>query len=106
MLPKKRMIRESIPAFKRMKTVFAHANIEEGTGAAISSVVIDKKGKFIITGGDDQLIKIWHLNTGQIQASLHGHLAVICDIALSPCERFIASGSKDGKVIIWSLEDF
>ena len=39
-----------------------------------------------------------------LQASLHGHMDVIIDIQVSHCNRYLASGSKDGTIIIWDLE--
>lgn len=39
-----------------------------------------------------------------LQASLHGHLDVIIDIQVSKCNRFMASGSKDGTLIFWDLQ--
>jgi hypothetical protein len=37
----------------RMKTVFGHANITEGTAIAVYNVKFDLEDKIIITGGDD-----------------------------------------------------
>eukprot|EP00371_Babesia_bovis_P001205 XP_001609852.1 WD domain, G-beta repeat containing protein [Babesia bovis T2Bo] len=34
-------------------------------------------------------------------ARLHGHLDEVWDIKLSPCGTYVASGSKDGTVILW-----
>ena len=39
-----------------------------------------------------------------LQASLHGHMDVIIDIQVSKCNRFMASGSKDGTLIFWDLQ--
>jgi superoxide dismutase len=47
-------IKEKFSSFKRMKTVFAHANFDEFEGGAtISCVVFDKTGEVVITGADD-----------------------------------------------------
>lgn len=40
-----------------------------------------------------------------LQASLHGHTDMIVDIQISKCNRYMASASHDGCVIIWDLED-
>ena len=40
-----------------------------------------------------------------LQASLHGHTDFINDIAVSKCNRFMASGSRDGILIIWDLQN-
>lgn len=51
-----------------------------------------------------RIIKVWSKDTLILQASLHGHMDVIIDIAVSHCNRYMASGSKDGTVIIWDLQ--
>lgn len=40
-----------------------------------------------------------------LQASLHGHTNVVVDIQISKCNRYMASASHDGCIIIWDLED-
>lgn len=40
-----------------------------------------------------------------MQASLHGHEDMIIDIQVSKCNRYFASGSNDGTVIFWDLQD-
>lgn len=55
---KDNLIRETIEnhdsdKYKRMKTVFGHANILEGAAIAVYNVKFDLEDKFIITGADD-----------------------------------------------------
>lgn len=40
-----------------------------------------------------------------LQASLHSHEDVITDIDISKCNRFLASASIDGKIIIWDWQN-
>ena len=39
--------------YKRMKTVFGHANMTEGSALAVYNCKFDMSGRFIITGADD-----------------------------------------------------
>lgn len=39
--------------YHRLKTVFGHAIISEGSGASVYNCKFDMSGKFIITGADD-----------------------------------------------------
>lgn len=57
-----------ISKFERMKTVFGHAIMAEGSCASIFNVLFDKTGQFVISGADDgylffllnySVIKIW-----------------------------------------------
>jgi WD40 repeat protein len=52
--------------------------------------------------GDDLLI--WDLQMGEAETEprrLHGHSDLIHSVAFSPDGRFLASGDKNGKVMVW-----
>lgn len=66
--------------------------------------MFDREGKFIISGADDGIIKIWDRDTLTLQASLHGHKDVITDMDISKCNKYFASASKDGEIFIWDLQ--
>jgi WD40 repeat protein len=40
-----------------------------------------------------------------LQASLHSHEDVITDIDISKCNRYLASASIDGKIIVWDWQN-
>ena len=92
-----------ISRFERMKTVFAHALIDDGTVTPVYNVAFCREGRLIISGADDGAVKIFDRDTMSLQASLHGHTDVITDLDVSKCNKYIASASKDGAVNIWDL---
>ena len=58
MSTKEDLVREKIlnhdnQMFQRMKTVFGHAIIPEGSASAVYNCKFDLEDKFIITGADD-----------------------------------------------------
>ena len=53
----------------------------------------------------DDLAKIWSLETGKCLFTLTGHRSYIYSIAYSPDAQFIATGSIDKHVKIWSAKD-
>eukprot|EP00795_Rhopilema_esculentum_P015575 gene15575-6844_t len=82
-------------------------------------------GKYLASGADDKFIMIWQLGRGFGSSTvfgsggtivniehwrcahiLRGHSGDILDIAWSPDDRFLASGSVDNTVNIWSAEKF
>ena len=64
--------------------------------------IVDSSGKYVVTGADDFLIKVWSVETGLLCATLLGHTAEICDMAFSPCMQFLVSlCSEDFSVVIW-----
>lgn len=40
-----------------------------------------------------------------LQASLHSHEDVITDLDVSKCNRYLATASKDGKIIVWDWKN-
>ncbi|KAF0992557.1 hypothetical protein HZS_1340, partial [Henneguya salminicola] len=72
--------------------------------ASTYCVIFDATGESIITGSDDKLIKIWRARTGALVATLRGHTAEICDLAISPDNSLLASCSCDKTVRIWSTK--
>jgi len=82
-------------------------------------------GRYLASGADDKCIMIWQLGRGfgsstvfgsggtivniehwRCVHSLRGHTGDILDIAWSPDDRYLASGSVDNTVIIWNAEKF
>jgi len=60
-------------------------------------------GKNIISGSNDELIKIWDLN-GNCLKTLEGHKDRITSLIITPDSKNIVSGSYDKIIKIWDLE--
>ncbi|MEE1119871.1 MAG: hypothetical protein U0K90_08055, partial [Bacteroidales bacterium] len=61
-------------------------------------------GKRIISGSNDNTIKIWDANTGQCLQTLEGHSWNVRSVAYSPDATKINSGSGDGTIKIWGVK--
>jgi len=61
-------------------------------------------GKFIISYGWDNTIKIWDVKTFSEIRTLKGHTDQIWSAAISNDNKFLASGSMDRTFIIWDVE--
>lgn len=61
--------------------------------------------RYIITGSDDTLVKIWCMATGVMLMTCRGHEAEVTDTKISCDGRFVASAGQDNVIRIWSLED-
>merc|ERR1719188_1023390 len=65
---------------------------------------------FLVSGGQDKLIKIWDLSTLECKDTLEGHFGVIAHVrSLVVYEinekLYLASGSNDNTVKIWDLQE-
>lgn len=71
------------------------------TDSWVRSVAIAQDGQLIGTSGEG--IKIWNLNSGEVETVLLGHQQYISVLALSLKYQTIVSGSPDRTIKIWRL---
>ncbi|KAF1320464.1 Bromodomain and wd repeat-containing protein 1, partial [Globisporangium splendens] len=83
--------------WRRLKTLDGHLQIRA------FCLTYDKTGKFVITGADDRLVKIWSLATGDLLFTLRGHVGNITDLAVNSSNTLLASSSDDKTVRVWEL---
>ncbi|KAG4946248.1 hypothetical protein JHK87_042255 [Glycine soja] len=62
-------------------------------------------GRYVITGSDDRLVKIWSMETAYCLASCRGHDGDITDLAVSSNNALVASSSNDCVIRVWRLPD-
>uniref|UniRef100_A0A3B3BFL7 Bromodomain and WD repeat domain containing 3 n=1 Tax=Oryzias melastigma TaxID=30732 RepID=A0A3B3BFL7_ORYME len=71
--------------------------------SSVYCVAFDRTGRRIFTGSDDCLVKIWATDDGRLLATLRGHSAEICDMAVNHENSLIASASCDKVIRVWCL---
>ena len=59
----------------------------------VTSVAISADGKRIVSGSDDQTVKVWDADKGQEILTLKGHTAMVSSVAFSADGKRIVSGS-------------
>ncbi|CAN3355325.1 transcriptional repressor Tup1p [Diutina catenulata] len=69
----------------------------------IRSVCFSPDGKYLATGAEDKLIRIWDLTTKRIIKILRGHEQDIYSLDFFPDGNRLVSGSGDRTVRIWDL---
>jgi WD40 repeat protein len=57
----------------------------------------------VASGSYDQTIRLWNLDTGVTTGILDGHTGAITFLAISPDGKNIFSGSTDGLINLWSV---
>ncbi|XP_057476015.1 uncharacterized protein LOC130764006 [Actinidia eriantha] len=73
--------------------------------SAVYCAISDRSGRYVVTGSDDRLVKIWSLETAYCLASCRGHEGDITDLAVSSNNTLVASASNDCIIRVWRLPD-
>ncbi|XP_076307639.1 PH-interacting protein-like [Tachypleus tridentatus] len=72
--------------------------------SSVYCVLFDRTGKYIFTGADDTLVKIWSSWDGRLLSSLRGHSAEITDMAITYDNSLLAASSVDKMIRVWCLK--
>jgi len=83
---------------------FALVKTLSGHSGSVWSVAISPDGQTLVSGSEDQTIKIWNLTTGQLSRTLSGHSDTVRSLALSQDGKILASGSGDRTIKLWDLQ--
>ena len=73
----------------------------ELTGTDFSAAAISSDGRFVVSGGDDTLIRLWEAESGREVRQFTGRKIAIKALAFSNDGRRVLSGGADGAVCLW-----
>jgi guanine nucleotide-binding protein subunit beta-2-like 1 protein len=59
----------------------------------------------IVSAGWDKLVKVWNLTHCKLRTNLIGHTGYVNTVTVSPDGSLCASGGKDGKAMLWDLNE-
>nr|XP_022911448.1 bromodomain and WD repeat-containing protein 3 isoform X1 [Onthophagus taurus] len=72
--------------------------------SAVYCLMFDHSGRYIFTGADDLLIKLWSSTTGRLLATFRGASSEITDIDINLENTLLAAGSIDRILRVWSIQ--
>jgi len=65
----------------------------------------NQKDPLIVSAGWDKLVKVWNLTNCKLRTNHYGHNSYINTVTVSPDGSLCASGGRDGKAMLWDLND-
>jgi WD40 repeat protein len=80
------------PALRRVLT---------GHGQTVRAVAVAPDGSWLVSAGQDQVVRFWAMATGQERATLTGHTGLVVAVAVAPDGSWLATGSVNRTVQIW-----
>lgn len=87
-----------VPKMQNIKKLRGHRD-------AVYCAIFDRSGRYVITGSDDRLVKVWSMETALCLASCRGHEGDITDLSVSSNNTLVASASNDFTIRVWRLPD-
>ena len=75
----------------------------QGPSCSVRTLVVTKDDKYIISGSDDNTIRIWNLLENRQESVLQGHSKGVNSLAVTSDNKYIVSGSNDYTVRVWNL---
>ncbi len=72
--------------------------------SSIRAAAYSPDGRFIASGGDDSIVKLWDLSTRDERYVFRGHTGAVRCAAISPDGKLIASAGDDRVIRLWNAE--
>lgn len=79
---------------------------DKPVGDEAYSVEISRDGKWLVVSGLSHIVKLWDLSqpiSAETAITLEGHSSSVRLSTFSPNNNWLATGSRDGEVLIWDL---
>lgn len=74
--------------------------------SGVRSVEFSRDGRKLLSGSDDNSLKLWSVDTKRTIETLRGHHGWIAKAALSPDGQWAISASHDQQVRLWNLSGY
>jgi WD40 repeat protein len=77
-----------------------------GHNGPVRTAVFSADGRTLATGGQDNLLIVWDLDTGTARRVLRGHASHVRSCTFSPDGTVLLSAGRDQRVLLWRPEQY
>ncbi len=77
-----------------------------GHDKPVRSVAFSPKGDLLLSGSDDNTIRVWDTASGKPLRALRGHGNAVRSVEFSPDGQWVLSGGEDQKVRVWDVHGY
>jgi WD40 repeat protein len=78
--------------------------VQTGHSGKVTSVSVSLDGKYLVSGSDDNTLKLWDINAGKEIRSFLGHRYSVNTVSFSPDGKYVLSGSSGGALKLWDVK--
>lgn len=98
-------VKARLPESRRLLPDFSDrvSASQRNTAHRIASITLSPNGRFAVTGGEDQTIRVWEIATGRCLYTFKGHQGQVLSVALSLDGSQLLSGSEDRTIKLWNV---
>ena len=78
----------------------------DGHNAPVHTGAFSRDGKLVLSGSNDNSIKLWDFKSGKLIKTLRGHAGWVNFAVFSPDGDSVLSGSHDADIKLWSIKGY
>ena len=82
----------------------SQTGVLSGHSNFVRSVTFSSNGTLLVSGSEDQTIKLWDMQTGGVVKTFSGHDRWVLSVCISADSTVIASGSADKTIRLWNIQ--
>ncbi|MEM9280703.1 MAG: AAA family ATPase [Verrucomicrobiota bacterium] len=75
--------------------------VDQGHSSFVNSVAFAPNGKSLLSGSDDNTVRLWDASSGKCLRVFEGHSSSVASVAFAPDGKTLLSGSIDKTVRLW-----
>ena len=69
------------------------AAMTEAKMGPVWSVAFSPDGQSVVSGSEDNTVRLWSVESGELLQTMKGHTSLVSSVAFSPDGQYVVSGS-------------